>query len=417
MILKYYHYKKYTSALLFGSIAALAGICHFIVAYNIFVSGEFRSYFNTTYFIALGTGIPYALSLIYSNAGNKPWLKKLGVFALVLGTTLLSTFIWIINSQDVQFNTVLLEIHRWISLVGSLLLVFYIMNFLSELRSLKVEGINPTRQKFLSGFLGLIAIIALSATLFFGQKIANDSYWSLNWLNKKTERIQRLDGLFEARTYVSSQGDTLGYRLLKPLNYDSTKKYPLAVCLHSGGANGSDNVMQLEGAQPAQLLSQTANRRRYSAFIFVPQCSPGFNWGGNPNVPGADSLVFESIKALEKEFNIDPKRRYVLGSSMGGNGSWHFITSRPSMFAAAVPMMGGGDPGLAHKITDVPVWAFHGRKDRIVPVSQSREMIEAIKKPGGDPIYTEFPDATHNVWYRVTEIPGFLDWLFAQKRD
>jgi predicted peptidase len=87
------------------------------------------------------------------------------------------------------------------------------------------------------------------------------------------------------------------------------------------------------------------------------------------------------------------------------------------MFAAAIPVCGGGDPQLAHRITDVSVWAFHGALDRNVPVSGSRDMIEAIKKAGGNPKYTEFSDKAHNIWHEVTQTPRVWDWLFEQRKD
>lgn len=141
------------------------------------------------------------------------------------------------------------------------------------------------------------------------------------------------------------------------------------------------------------------------------------SWGGVPHFPAADSLVFESLQALEKEFAIDEKRRYVAEGSGGGHGSWHFIGTRPQMFAAAIPFCGIGNPKLAPNMVDVPVWVFHGSKDRNVPVSGSRQMVEAIKKAGGHPRYTEFADVGHHVWPHIEETPGVLDWLFAQKRD
>ncbi|MBA4055232.1 MAG: peptidase, partial [Marivirga sp.] len=111
------------------------------------------------------------------------------------------------------------------------------------------------------------------------------------------------------------------------------------------------------------------------------------------------------------------KRRYVTGISRGGYGSWHFICTRPDMFAAAIPVCGGGDPSRASNIVDVSVWAFHGAKDKNVPVDGSRHMIEAIKKAGGSPQYTEYENEAHNIWHRVSETPGLWDWLFEQQRD
>ena len=44
-------------------------------------------------------------------------------------------------------------------------------------------------------------------------------------------------------------------------------------------------------------------------------------------------------------------------------------------------------------------------------------MIEAIKRAGGNPRYTEFPDAAHNIWAEVTETKELPKWLFAQKQN
>jgi predicted peptidase len=188
------------------------------------------------------------------------------------------------------------------------------------------------------------------------------------------------------------------------------------VCLHGGGGRGTDNLIQIEGSWTAQLLSEQPNREKYPAFVFAPQCPPTASWGGLPGGQVYDSIVFEAIALLEKEFNIDASRRYVMGESLGGYGSWHFITARPQMFAAAVPICGGGDPSQANTIADIPVWAFHGAKDRSVPVRLSREMIEAMKQAGGNPKYTEYSDEGHIISKQVMDTPGLLDWLFEQSQ-
>ncbi len=86
------------------------------------------------------------------------------------------------------------------------------------------------------------------------------------------------------------------------------------------------------------------------------------------------------------------------------------------MFAAAIPICGGGDPDLGSNMVKVAVWAFHGEKDPLVPVSGSRDMIEAIRKAGGNPGYTEFDNAGHDIGRQFQDTPGVLGWLFAQQR-
>ena len=231
--------------------------------------------------------------------------------------------------------------------------------------------------------------------------------------------------LFEARTHINNRNDTLPYRLLKPNNYDPSKSYPIIICLSGIGGRGNDNIKQIAGCWPAQILSTEENRNNYPAFVFVPQCPNDSHWGKSvskgvekhPSNLDVESLVFETIFELEKEFKIDTTRRYVTGQSMGGFGTWHYILSKPQMFAAAIPVCGGGDPQLAQNVIDMPVWAFHGQKDEVVPVKFSRDMIEAIKMAGGNPRYNEFPDAGHVSWPLAFDTPGLFEWLFAQKND
>jgi predicted peptidase len=305
---------------------------------------------------------------------------------------------------------------KWASLATCLIPIPFIQHFLGERRIAKTENTGTLTQRSSENIMGMVGILAFIGTLTFGGMIAAESYSSGYWENRNFEKTKELARLFEARTFVNGHGDTLSYRLLKPLGYDPTKKYPLVISLPYGGQPPTDKIRQIEGAAAAEVLSEDMNRGRYRAFLFIPNCPPGSGWGGVPDYPSVDTLVYEAITSLDSQFGIDVKRRYVTGISRGGYGTWNFICTRPELFAAAIPVCGGGDPKLASKIVNVPVWAFHGEKDRNVPVSGSRDMISAIRKAGGDPKYTEFPEG-HNIWYQVSITPGLWDWLFAQKRD
>lgn len=272
------------------------------------------------------------------------------------------------------------------------------------------EKTNITNQ-FSENFLGLLGVLALGATLFFGFRLSLQGYEATH----VSASVQVLAKQFEARTYVNPRGEKLNFRLLRPLNYDPAQRYPLVVCLHGGAGYGTDNMRQIEGID--RMLASDSIRKKYPAFLFVPQIQFGTSWGGVRGLIAQDSLVFEALAALEKEFSIDPKRRYVMGHSLGGFGTWYFIGTRPELFAAAMPFSGKGDPALAKNMTSVAVWAFHGALDRNVPVSGCRDVIEAMKKAGGSPRYSEFPKAGHGIWDEVEGTPGVMDWLFAQKRD
>jgi predicted peptidase len=81
-----------------------------------------------------------------------------------------------------------------------------------------------------------------------------------------------------------------------------------------------------------------------------------------------------------------------------------------------VPVCGGGDEKQAAKLVKIPIWAFHGAKDKVVKVSRSRNMIEAIKSAGGRPKYTEYKTVFHNSWDSAYNEPDLLPWLFSQSK-
>jgi poly(3-hydroxybutyrate) depolymerase len=137
--------------------------------------------------------------------------------------------------------------------------------------------------------------------------------------------------------------------------------------------------------------------------------------GKEPSTPLR--LTLEVLGQLRKEFSLDERRLYITGLSMGGYGTWDAIERHPALFAAAVPVCGGGDEALAARIKDIPIWCFHGGADNVVPVGRSRNMIEAIKAAGGKPKYTEYPGVGHNSWDKAYSEPELAGWLFAQRRD
>ena len=119
---------------------------------------------------------------------------------------------------------------------------------------------------------------------------------------------------------------------------------------------------------------------------------------------------------MQKEYSIDPQRIYLTGLSMGGYGTWDLLARKPDLFAAGVPVCGGGDESTAEQIANIPIWVFHGDLDSAVPVSRSRTMVEALKKAGGHPKYSEYPGVEHNSWDKAYADPELMKWLFAQKR-
>jgi predicted peptidase len=138
--------------------------------------------------------------------------------------------------------------------------------------------------------------------------------------------------------------------------------------------------------------------------------------GTLPKTPSTPMrLTLELLSTLQKEFSLDDKRLYVTGLSMGGYGTWDVIARHPKLFAAAVPVCGGGDEATAPIIKDIPIWCFHGGADNVVKPERSRNMIAAIKAAGGTPKYTEYPGVGHDSWNKAYSEPELVKWLFEQK--
>ena len=122
------------------------------------------------------------------------------------------------------------------------------------------------------------------------------------------------------------------------------------------------------------------------------------------------------LEEVEKDYKTDKKRVYLTGLSMGGFGTWSFAAAHPKRWAAIAPICGGGSVKDAEKIKDIPCWCFHGDADTAVPVAGSRDMIEAIKKAGGNPKYTEYPGVGHNSWDKAYGTKELWTWLLEQKK-
>ncbi|HEY0348012.1 MAG TPA: prolyl oligopeptidase family serine peptidase [Pyrinomonadaceae bacterium] len=231
---------------------------------------------------------------------------------------------------------------------------------------------------------------------------------------------QELEKVLTAKTFTNSRGENLPYRLFMPANYDRRKKYPLIVFLHGSGGLGNDNLKQLQlgNLYLIDRFTQSESQSRYPAFVVAPQ-SIGEGWvAANDRITPSRqlSLAVELIDELRRTYSIDSGRLYVAGQSLGGFGTFAIISAYPRMFAAGIPLCGGGDESKAAQYKGTALWVFHGEKDESVPVANSRQMVAAIKKAGGQVKYTEYPGEGHSIWTIVAKEPDLLQWLFSQHR-
>ncbi len=228
---------------------------------------------------------------------------------------------------------------------------------------------------------------------------------------------------FEARIYTAKDGSTLSFRLLVPWNYDKNKSYPLVLMLHGIGERGNDNIAELHN--DLSILASNEYRSKYPCFVIVPQCPLNDMWAPIINNAGKLSVLNKMTQAstnamavlneIRREFNIDPKRIYITGLSMGGFGTWDILAHYPHLFAAAVPICGGGTPSKAKLFAQMPIWIWYGQIDNVVQPQLNIDMYNALKAAGGDPKITEVPNVGHDSWWNAYEDPETWVWLFSQE--
>ncbi len=234
---------------------------------------------------------------------------------------------------------------------------------------------------------------------------------------------------FEARIFKDANSGEIPYRLLRPLNEQDPNqaKYPLVLVLHGLGERGNDNIIQLRQGV-ADVFVNRMNRAKFPAFVVVPQCPSTAKWvdvdwrkdahAMSPTPSEPIQRVIALLDALRKELPVDPDRIYVTGMAQGGFGVWDIIARRPDLFAAAIPVSGGGDENIAARIKGVAVWAYHGEKDYVVKPDWSQRMVTAIQKAGGTAKFTLTPDIGYEgLWRKVfDEDTVALEWMFAQSK-
>ena len=230
---------------------------------------------------------------------------------------------------------------------------------------------------------------------------------------------------FSNSKYISDKGDTLNYRLLSP-DYNPTRRYPLVIFLHGSGERGNDNEAQLKWGVMNFATDQAM--AMHPAIVIAPQCPDRQSWANFKNdeksremrLQGTPArpleLVIQLIQKMIKEMNVDPARIYITGLSMGGFGTFDAIERYPDLFAAAVPVCGGGDISRAASIVNIPIWILHGSEDPAVNPEFSLEMAQALVKAGGHPGLTLYPETGHFSWLAAYSDPLVTEWMFRQHR-
>jgi len=197
------------------------------------------------------------------------------------------------------------------------------------------------------------------------------------------------------------------YLLFLPEDYGQKKQgWPLIMFLHGAGERGSDlNKVKVHG--PPKIVE---NRKDFPFIVVSPQCPEDDWWTGKVEV------LINLLDDIVARYKVDTERIYLTGLSMGGFGTWSLASEYPERFAAIAPICGGGNRIMALRLKDIPVWVFHGAKDKTVPLKESEEMVNAIRNRGGNAKFTIYPDAGHDSWTETYNNQKLYDWFLEHRK-
>jgi predicted peptidase len=244
--------------------------------------------------------------------------------------------------------------------------------------------------------------------------------------------VAQKNASFESGSFTL-KNDTLPYRILFPLDFDPSKKYPMVLVLHGAGERGNNNEDQLKYG--ARLFLTDSIRNKYPAIVIFPQCPAEGYWSTvkietdsatrklkfifqHDAPPTRAMLLLLGLldEFLDKPF-IDKHHVFVGGLSMGGMGTFEIIGRKPNIFAAAFAICGGDNTLNVKKYAKkVPLWVFHGEKDSVVPYTHSESIVAAIKEAGGEPRYSLYMHDDHDCWDDAFKEPDFMSWLFSHSK-
>lgn len=248
--------------------------------------------------------------------------------------------------------------------------------------------------------------------------------------NILAQQVKNSKDLFTFETHIS-KNDTLNYRLLLPKDFSEDKTYPLVLFLHGAGERGSDNTKQL--AHGSQLFLNETFRDSVPAIVIFPQCPQNDYWSKlvadrttkpitfkfkyHESPTTAMRMVIDLMEQMVDKPFVKNDQVYTMGLSMGGMGTFEIIYRKPELFAAAIPICGGGDPdSVTAYAKTIPLWVFHGAKDDVVDPMLSMKMVAANLMAGGFPRFTLYDYANHNSWDPAFAEPELITWLFSNSK-
>jgi predicted esterase len=217
------------------------------------------------------------------------------------------------------------------------------------------------------------------------------------------------DPIIQQEVYDPS---SLNYLLFMPRNTTAVinGKYPLIISLHGIGESG-DALWMLKNDGLPKILD---GKNSFPFIVVSPQCPATTEW----YYDRTDIKLNKLLDSVIARYPVDTNRIYLTGYSMGGIGTLDLSIRYPQRFAALIPIAFRIETGWdLCSIKDIPMWAFHGEKDDVIPLSNAQSVINTLVRCGGNPIFTTYPDLYHDAWTRTYDNPAIYDWLLTKKKQ
>jgi predicted peptidase len=262
------------------------------------------------------------------------------------------------------------------------------------------------KKRYISYAIFFLSLFFLSNGMLLSKSVQMEMHELPNKLKEKTTALNH--------KYLFSIAETASIK----------EKIPLVIFLHGGGGGGEgDDILKFKKFGPAQAFKKIEE----PIALLIPQALKRSKNGGRATWQSKDlNFLLEHI--LDTVEHIDTNRIYLTGTSMGGYGTWMWAAANPEYFAAIIPVCGGlGEKGpkditknldqWKNQLVNVPIWAFHGEKDNIVPADRTIDMITSVQEKGSDVAkMTIFPNKGHNITGSVYHTKGLLDWMLSQSK-
>lgn len=169
-------------------------------------------------------------------------------------------------------------------------------------------------------------------------------------------RGKRAGDLYE--TFWFEEGQRLvPYRIYLPTSYDGVRKLPVVFVLHGG--NGSPNSSFQRCGNQLQYYAEQDGMIVVGVDGFIKDATYGYIFPPNPGAPCIDygcpenpahhskerlrghrlgELCLEqTIRQVLGRYAADPECMFLMGNSMGGEGTFWFASTHPKMFKAICP--------------------------------------------------------------------------------